>query len=284
MRTIMALALLTLGLIGSAAEAQAPPVPFVSSANKLTQEEIDALRRALTLNWPPSKYQGSVVVQLRLNPDGTLAAEPKVVSQPDDPQFDAAAQSAIKAIKQSQPFRMLKPSSYGFWKNMEISFDSTLTAAAERAGQTRRHETPPTPGRDFRWLPATQQPQVQFDPTRLQAVFAKATVKSNLGIQNWVTTTQLNATPDVYKNLVIGTLANFSRKISDGEAVFTSADTSIYVSHVPSIPFQENELVVLAGRVTGQSSLTAGNGNEVIAPTLDYKGVFRCTNNACSGF
>jgi hypothetical protein len=53
-----------------------------------------------------------------------MAAPPQLVSEKDnDPNFARAAASALQAVQRGQPYRMLKPSSYGAWKYMDIDFD-----------------------------------------------------------------------------------------------------------------------------------------------------------------
>jgi hypothetical protein len=117
--------------------------------NPLTNEEISALRRAVSQAWNASGHKRIVTIRVRLNPDGTLAAPPKAVSFPYGPNFAAAAESAIKAIQSSQPFRMLKPGSYDSWKVMDIDFDPTTVVT--------------TP----------QQPTKKFDIEKIKALLAK---------------------------------------------------------------------------------------------------------------
>jgi peptidoglycan hydrolase-like protein with peptidoglycan-binding domain len=94
-----------------------------SQNDPLSDEEIGEMRQALAKNWNASGYKGIVRVRVRLNPDGTLAAPPQVVSTSDDPNFASAAASAMQAVQLSQPYRMLKPSSYGTWRYMDVDFD-----------------------------------------------------------------------------------------------------------------------------------------------------------------
>ena len=94
-----------------------------SQNDPLSDEEIGEMRQALAKNWNASGYKGIVRVRVRLNPDGTIAAPPQVVSTSDDPNFASAAASAMQAVQLSQPYRMLKPSSYGAWRYMDVDFD-----------------------------------------------------------------------------------------------------------------------------------------------------------------
>ena len=69
-----------------------------------------------------------VPIRILLNPDGTLAAPPKVLKSGSSPDFIASRDSALRAINSSQPFTMLKPENYEFWKEIEIIFDPRQTA------------------------------------------------------------------------------------------------------------------------------------------------------------
>jgi colicin import membrane protein len=149
MRTLL-LGLLCAALItAGAATAQS-----TATNNPLTNEEIGAFRAAVSQVWNASGYKGIVTIRVRLNPDGTLAAPPQVVSKPDGPNFAAAGASAIKAIQLSQPFRMLKPDSYDAWKFMDIDFDPTTAV------------TNP------------QQPRRKFDMEKIKALLAKEKAQS----------------------------------------------------------------------------------------------------------
>ena len=48
----------------------------------LTNEEINALRTAVSQVWNASGHKSIVTIRVRLDPDGTLAAPPQVVSGP----------------------------------------------------------------------------------------------------------------------------------------------------------------------------------------------------------
>ena len=64
-----------------------------------------------------------VTIRIQLNPDGTLAAPPKVIKSGSSPLSIAARDSALRAIQSGQPFTMLKPENYALWKQIEITFD-----------------------------------------------------------------------------------------------------------------------------------------------------------------
>ena len=145
MRTLLLGLVCATFMMGVTATAQSP-----ATNNPLSNEEINALHAALAKLWNASGHSDIVTIRVRLNPDGTLAAPPKVVSTPEGPNFAAAADSAMKAVQLSQPFSMLKPGSYDTWKVMDLVFDP-ITALKNQQ----------------------QQPTRAFDPERVKAFLAR---------------------------------------------------------------------------------------------------------------
>jgi hypothetical protein len=97
-------------------------------AARLSQSELDALRARLAQLWSPpagAKNPEELVVQIRmkLNPDGTLAGPPMVLTSGRTPLFMASRDSAIRAVLRGQPFDMLRAEHYEQWKDVEITFD-----------------------------------------------------------------------------------------------------------------------------------------------------------------
>jgi hypothetical protein len=97
-------------------------------AARLSQNELDALRARLAQLWSPpagAKNPDELVVQIRmkLNPDGTLAGPPMVLTSGKTQLFIASRESAMRAVFRGQPFDMLKPEHYEQWKDVEITFD-----------------------------------------------------------------------------------------------------------------------------------------------------------------
>ena len=98
------------------------------TAAQISQSELDALRARLAQLWsPPAGARNPdelvVVILVKFKPDGTLAAQPKVVSSGSSPLSVAARESAVRALFRGQPFDMLKPEHYEQWKEIEINFD-----------------------------------------------------------------------------------------------------------------------------------------------------------------
>ena len=63
-----------------------------------------------------------VAVKWRLKADGMLDGEPQVLNPQSNPLFEIAAQAAIRAIKESQPFQ-LPPEKYANWRDNTWKFD-----------------------------------------------------------------------------------------------------------------------------------------------------------------
>ena len=64
-----------------------------------------------------------VTVRIRLGPDRKLAGPPQVVSTGNSPRYQAAADAAVRAVLQGQPYTMLRDETYDQWKFMDIDFD-----------------------------------------------------------------------------------------------------------------------------------------------------------------
>ena len=96
--------------------------------NRLTISEIDALRQQISRCWNPPvgvrEAEGLVVrINMELGPDGFVYGTPRVMNSSFDPNFQIAAESAIRAVSQCQPYTMLPVEKYDVWKNMILNFD-----------------------------------------------------------------------------------------------------------------------------------------------------------------
>lgn len=94
---------------------------------RMSASDIDALRAQISRCWaPPVGGLGSdaIIVKLRiaLNQDGTLSRAPEVANSHPSPFFPPAADSAVRAVFQCQPYRM-PPASYSQWRDMLLNFD-----------------------------------------------------------------------------------------------------------------------------------------------------------------
>jgi hypothetical protein len=89
--------------------------------------EIDALRAKIAQCWnPPPGGLGAdaIIVKLRLqlNEDGSLIGYPTVANSGNSPFFQAAADSAVRAGYQCQPYE-LPAEKYAVWRDMILNFD-----------------------------------------------------------------------------------------------------------------------------------------------------------------
>jgi colicin import membrane protein len=97
------------------------------NAPTLTQTEIDALRAQIQQCWNPPAGAAEakeliVTVRLLLKQDGTLSGEPILLNRSGAPYFQVAAESALRAIRRCQPYR-LPIAKYDVWKDVEVTFD-----------------------------------------------------------------------------------------------------------------------------------------------------------------
>ena len=64
-----------------------------------------------------------VTVNIRLRPDGRLAAPPAARVNGRSVAAMASRDSAVRAVLAGQPFDMLKPEHYESWKELEVTLD-----------------------------------------------------------------------------------------------------------------------------------------------------------------
>jgi outer membrane biosynthesis protein TonB len=100
------------------------------TASRLSQSEIDALRKRISECWQvpagaESADKLAVVFRVIFRPDGTIARGPDVVVASASSFGPAFAESGRRAILQCQPYTMLRPETYDSWKDMEIQFSPT---------------------------------------------------------------------------------------------------------------------------------------------------------------
>jgi hypothetical protein len=105
------------------------PVHGQSSGTQLimSANEMDALRARIAQCWsPPPGGLGAdqivVKMRLQLNEDGTLVGYPTVANSSSSPFFQAAADSAVRAVYQCQPYS-LPAKKYSVWRDMILNFD-----------------------------------------------------------------------------------------------------------------------------------------------------------------
>jgi outer membrane biosynthesis protein TonB len=99
-----------------------------SSATELSQSEFGALRAKLQNLWnfpagARDPQELTIDVEIKLNPDGTLAGQPLVLTSGNSPLYMAARDSAVRAVFRGQPYTMLRPEHYELWKDIVVTFD-----------------------------------------------------------------------------------------------------------------------------------------------------------------
>ena len=93
----------------------------------MSASEIDAFKAQVSRCWNPPVGGigiGSLVVKLRLkfNRDGHLAKPPQLMNGRNTPVFRAAAESAMRAVIECEPYNM-PPKKYALWGDMILNFD-----------------------------------------------------------------------------------------------------------------------------------------------------------------
>jgi len=98
------------------------------SAATLSQSEIDALRARLRDCWTvPAGLADArdlvVTVRIQFNKDGSLSADPRLMNQGSHPAFQAASESALRAVRRCAPYTFMPPAKYEGWKDIIVDFD-----------------------------------------------------------------------------------------------------------------------------------------------------------------
>ena len=99
-------------------------------SNRVTASEIDFFRAQVSKCWSPpvgGLGSGSIVVKLRLKfeENGALRSMPRLLNRQRSSVFDAAADSAIRAVWQCQPYTMPRQKYAGDkgWNDMILNFN-----------------------------------------------------------------------------------------------------------------------------------------------------------------
>lgn len=112
---------------GAVLNASASLGTATGNAPTLSQSEIDALRAQIQACWNPPAGAAEakdliVKVRVMLNQDGSLSGEPMLVNRGGNAFFQVAAESAMRAIRRCQPYR-LPLAKYEVWRDVEVTFD-----------------------------------------------------------------------------------------------------------------------------------------------------------------
>jgi colicin import membrane protein len=97
-------------------------------APTLSQNELDALRARLRDCWtvPVGLAEArdlTVTVRIMFNKDGSLSAEPRLLNHGSHPAFQAASESALRAVRRCAPYSFMPVAKYEAWKDVIVDFD-----------------------------------------------------------------------------------------------------------------------------------------------------------------
>ena len=95
--------------------------------SRMTMTELDAFRAQIATCWSPKVGNAearnlAVKLHLKFRRDGTLAKPPQVVSGGDRLSYRIAAEDAVRAVLQCQPYA-LPAEKYPVWREMVLNFD-----------------------------------------------------------------------------------------------------------------------------------------------------------------
>jgi outer membrane biosynthesis protein TonB len=98
------------------------------AAAQLSQNELDALRARLQQCWNPpiglaQARDVVVAVRIQFKQDGSLAGDPQVTNHDARPAFQAASESALRAVRSCAPYNFLPIAKYEAWKDVIVDFD-----------------------------------------------------------------------------------------------------------------------------------------------------------------
>jgi TolA protein len=100
-----------------------------STAAKMSQSEMDALRGMIEKNWSIMPGQVSsndivITVKFQLDQDGNIVGEPEVSGKGGDGSpLSALEGGALRAVKKSAPFDQLPKEKYDTWKVVTVNFN-----------------------------------------------------------------------------------------------------------------------------------------------------------------
>jgi len=98
------------------------------AAAQLSQNELDALRARLRQCWnvPVGLAEARdliVTVRIQFKQDGSLSTEPRLMNHDARPAFQAASESALRAVRSCAPYNFLPVAKYEAWKDVIVDFD-----------------------------------------------------------------------------------------------------------------------------------------------------------------
>ncbi len=101
----------------------------VPELEELSNSEVEGFKVQMSKCWSvpigaANAHKLIIAVRVALSPEGRLLTRPEIVNDPGtrNPFFRTAAESALRAIRRCQPFRMPEEK-YESWKNMTLVFN-----------------------------------------------------------------------------------------------------------------------------------------------------------------
>ena len=116
---------------GGGAAASVTPASLGGSrtnAAKLSNSEMDLLRRAIGRCWnPPAGAMNAdgliVKVSMQLDRSGQVIGRPKIVDQPGGRTGQIAAEAAVRAMRRCAPYTQLPAEKFETWSEVVVNFD-----------------------------------------------------------------------------------------------------------------------------------------------------------------
>lgn len=112
----------------------------IGAGDRLTATDTAKMQTAIARCWQTSALIGApepekllVRVEIRLNRDGTLGAQPRTINALEinlsgNRFWKAAEQIALRAVISCQPYDFLTQDRYEVWREMELNFDPSVMA------------------------------------------------------------------------------------------------------------------------------------------------------------
>jgi hypothetical protein len=102
---------------------------------KVALEEIAAFKAQLRKCWSlpegvASTQHVKVIVRVALKQDGSLAGNPELIEFAPTPSTPGIVQSAMRALRQCAPYRMLPAAKYDQWKLLDLNFSPDAMAGS----------------------------------------------------------------------------------------------------------------------------------------------------------
>lgn len=109
----------------------------VPSAAKLSDRVLAAFKTRLNECWSPAAGLADgqnlvVVLRVPFAPNGALAGEPTLLAASASANGAALMQTALRALRQCQPFAFLPAAKYKEWKTLDLSFSPAGLSAAPK--------------------------------------------------------------------------------------------------------------------------------------------------------